>query len=194
MSPASPMSALVLRRAAAAGMSALAGALALLAVLSLAAPGEAALPAPPFTLDVTPTRIAAGESVVVRITPTGGAGSFDLYLMWALAPEAAFLGPDGVWAPRPVAFRPAVAAAGAPITGRWTPNPPGEIPLALVVVPAGGDPMDRFAWVFRPVLVPLSVRVAAVPVPVPWRVLAPLAIGTLLVCALVLREGWPFLG
>jgi hypothetical protein len=178
-------------RAAIASTRALAGALTLLA---LAASGEAALPAPPFTLDVTPSGIAAGESVVVRITPTGGAGAFDLYLMWALAPEAAFLGPDGVWAPRPVAFRAGVAAGGAPISARWTPNPPGEIPLALVVVPTGGDPMDRFAWAFRPVLTPLSVRVAASPVPVPWRVLAPLAIGTLLACAFVLREGRPFLG
>ena len=178
-------------RAAAIGF---AGVLALLALLAIAAPGEATLPAPPFTLDVAPVRIDAGESVVLRITPTGGAGSFDLYLMWALAPEAAFLGGDGAWAPRPTAFRAGVAASGAPISVRWTPTPPGEIPLALVVVPAGGDPMDRFAWVVRPVLTPLSVRVAASPVPVPWRVLAPLAIGTLLVCTFVLRGGRPFLG
>ena len=188
------MSAFALTRAASASMSAFTPALAMLALLSLATPGEAALPAPPFTLDVTPVRIAAGESVVLRITPTGGAGSFDLYLMWALAPEAAFLGAEGAWAPRPTAFRAGVAASGAPISVRWTPNSPGEIPLALVVVPAGGDPMDRFAWVFRPVLTALSVRVAASPVPVPWRVLAPLAIGTLLVCTFVLRGGRPFLG
>jgi hypothetical protein len=186
--------ALDVRSTAPAGLGVLARALTLLALLAFVTPGEAALPSPPFTLDVTPSRIDAGDSVVVRITPTGGAGSFDLYLMWALAPEAAFLGPDGAWAPRPTAFRAGVAAGGAPISARWTANPPGEIPLALVVVPAGGDPMDRFAWAFQPVLAPLSVRVAAAPVPVPWRVLAPLAIGTLVACTFVLRGGRPFLG
>lgn len=167
----------------------------LLAMLVLACSGaEAALPAPPFALDVSPARTASGEAVLVRITPTGGTGDFDLYLMWALAPEAAFLTPEGVWSPRPVAFRAAVAATGAPITLRWVPSPPGEIPLALVVVPRGGDPMDRFAWEFRPVLAELSARAPAPPAALPWRVLAPLVIGTLLACALVLLGGRPFLG
>ena len=78
-----------------------------------------------------------------------GAPFFDLYIMWALAPEAAFLTPEGVWSPRPVAFRAGMPAAGAPISLRWAPGPPGEIPLALVVVPRGGDPLARFAWTFR---------------------------------------------
>ena len=47
-------------------------------------------------------------------------------------------------------------AAGAPISLRWAPGPPGEIPLALVVVPRGGDPLARFAWTFRPVLAWIS--------------------------------------
>jgi len=29
---------------------------------------------------------------------------------------------------------------------------PGELPLGLVVVPRGGDPLARFAWTFRPVV------------------------------------------
>jgi hypothetical protein len=167
----------------------------LLATLALTGTGaEAALPAPPFALDVSPARIAAGEAALVRITPTGGTGAFDLYLMWALAPEAGFLTPEGVWSPRPVAFRAAVAATGAPITLRWVPSPPGEIPLALVVVPRGGDPMDRFAWEFRPVLAQLSAQAPAPPAALQWRVLAPLAIVTLLACAVVLLGGRPFLG
>ncbi len=167
----------------------------LLATLVLTGAGaEAALPAPPFALDVSPPHIAAGEAALVRITPTGGTGEFDLYLMWALAPEAAFLTPEGVWSPRPVAFRAAVAATGAPITLRWVPSPPGEIPLALVVVSRDGDPMDRFAWEFRPVLAPLSAQTPAPPAALKWRVLAPLAIVTLLACAVVLLGGRPFLG
>jgi hypothetical protein len=154
---------------------------------------EAALPAPPFALDVSPARIAAGEAVFVRITPTGGPGDFDLYLMWALAPEAAFLTPEGAWSPRPVAFRAGVSATGAPITLRWVPSPPGEIPLALVVVPRGGDSLDRFAWEFRPVLAQLSARAPAPAAAQQWRVLAPLAIATLLACAVVLLGGRPFL-
>jgi len=155
---------------------------------------EAALPAPPFALAVSPAHIAAGEAVLVRITPTGGPGEFDLYLMWALAPEAAFLTPEGAWSPRPVAFRAAAAATGSPITLRWVPSPPGEIPLALVVVPRGGDPMDRFAWEFRPVLVPLRAQASAPQAALQWRVLGPLAIATLLACAVVLLGGRLFLG
>lgn len=168
---------------------------ALLAGLAAALAAEAALPAPPFALEVTPARVTAGQPVAVRLTPRGGpAGEFDLYLMWALSPEAAFLTPEGVWSPRPVPFRARVPAAGPPITTRWVPGPPGEIPLALVVVPAGGDPLARFAWRFRPELARVSAPAPAPPAPLDLAVLAPLAVVTLLACVLVVRAGRPFLG
>jgi hypothetical protein len=167
----------------------------LLAVLVLAAAGaEATLPAPPFALDVAPARVAAGESVLLQVTPRGGAGEFDLYIMWALAPEAAFLTPDGAWSPRPVAFRAGVPAAGAPINLRWVPGPPGEIPLALVVLPRGGDPLARFAWTFRPVLAWISARGPDSAVPLDPLRLAPLAAVIVLSCGIVLLAGRPFLG
>lgn len=161
-------------------------AVALASLLLAAATADAALPPPPFAFDVTPTSVTAGQSVLVRITPQGGRGEFDLYVMWALSPEAAFLTPDGAWSPQPVAFRARVAAAGGPISARWSPAPPGEIPLALVVVPAGGDPMARFDWTFRPVLVRISAPAPAAPAPRDWGALAPVTIVTILACAVVM--------
>jgi hypothetical protein len=159
----------------------------MLALLLLAAaPAEAALPPPPFAFDVTPAHVTPGQSALLRITPRGGPGEFDLYVMWALSPEAAFLTPDGAWSPRPVAFRTRVPAGAAPISARWSPGPPGEIPLALVVVPAGGDPMARFGWTFRPLLVRISAPAAAAPAPRDWSALAPVTIVTILACAVVM--------
>jgi hypothetical protein len=132
--------------------------------------------------------------VLLQITPRGGSGEFDLYIMWALAPEAAFPTPDGVWSPRPVAFRAGVPAAGAPISLRWAPGPPGEIPLALVVAPRGGDPLARFAWTFRPLLAWISARTPARALPLDLLRLAPLAAVTLLSCGIVLFARRPFLG
>jgi len=169
-------------------------ALALVAALALARAAEAALPAPPFALDVTPARVPAGQPVRLAITPRGGESTFDLYLMWALSPEAAFLTPEGAWSPRPVAFRAGLRAAGEPIVGRWVPGPGRDIPLALVVVPAGGDPLARFAWTYRPTLVRISVDVPAARAPLDVRGLAPLAALTLVACAVVLLAGRPFLG
>jgi hypothetical protein len=164
-------------------------------LLALAAGrAEGALPAPPFALDVTPVRVTAGAPVTLTLTPRGGAGAFDLYLMWALVPEAAFLTPAGGWSPRPIAFRAGLAAAGAPVQVRWVPAPPGDIPLALVVVPAGADPLDRFAWRFRPLVVEIHAHPPAAGVALDAATLAPLALVALLSCALVLLAGRPFLG
>jgi hypothetical protein len=171
-----------------------AAALVLLALLALGARAEGALPAPPFALDVRPARAPAGQAVELAITPRGGAGAFDLYLMWGYVPEAAFLTAAGAWSPRPVAFRTRVPAAGPPITMRWVPTPPGSIPLALVVVPPGGDPLARFAWRFGPVITPIGVPAAAAATPVDVAALAPLVVVTLLACALVALAGKPFLG
>jgi hypothetical protein len=114
--------------------------------------------------------------------------------MWALVPEAAFLTPEGAWSPRPVAFRAGLAAEGPPVPVRWVPGPPGDIPLALVVVPAGADPLDRFAWTFQPLVVEIRAHPPAAGVPLDVAALAPLAVVTLLSCALVLLAGRPFLG
>src|SRR5262249_23563053 len=62
-------------------------------MLALAAVAEAALPAPPFTLDLAPTRVGPGQPVRLQITPRGGDGEFDVYVMWEQSEEAAFLTP-----------------------------------------------------------------------------------------------------
>jgi hypothetical protein len=74
------------------------------------------------------------------------------------------------------------------------PGPPGEIPLALVVLPPGGDPLARFAWTFRPVLAWIGARPPAPAVPLDLLRLAPLAAVTLLSCGIVLLAGRLFLG
>lgn len=178
----------------AAGAVRLQAATLLLGLALAAGVAEAVLPAPPFELDVTPVRLTAGEAVTVTVTPRGGHGEFDLYLMWALAAEAAFLTPEGAWSPRPVAFRARLMAVGPPVSLRWVPGPPGPIPLALVVVPAGSDPMARFAWRFRPLVIEIHARPAVAAAALDVGALAPVAIVTLLSCAVVLLAGRPFLG
>jgi len=164
-------------------------ALALIALLGLATVGEAALPAPPFTLDVAPTRVGPGQPVRLQITPRGLAGEFDVFLMWEQSEEAAFLTPRGTWAPQPVAFRPRLSARGAPVTVQWIPNPPGDIPLALVVLRPGDDPMTRAAWTFRPEVTWVRAESPVAAAPAAWSALAPLAGATLLACALVALGG-----
>jgi hypothetical protein len=170
----------------------------LLVVLALAVlpPGAAgaALPPPPFALDVAPLRVSAGQPVRLVIAPRGDEGLFDLYLMWALSPEAAFLTPQGTWSPQPVAFRAGARAIGEPIVGRWLPGPGRDIPLALVVVPAGGDPLARFAWTYRPAFVRITVDTTADRPPLDLGEIAPLAAVTLVACAIVLLAGKPFFG
>ena len=162
--------------------------LALVTLLALAAVAEAALPAPPFTLDVIPSRVAAGQPVRVQITPRGDEGEFDVYLMWEQSEEAAFLTPPGAWSPRPVAFRSRLPARGATVTFEWVPTPPGDVPLALVVVLPGADPLRRAAWTFRPLVTRVSVDLPPRAGPA-WTALAPLAGATLLACALVALGG-----
>lgn len=165
-----------------------------LAIVLGASGAEAALPAPPFALDVTPARVTAGAPVTLTLTPQSGPGTFDVYLMWALSPEAAFLTPEGAWSSRPVPFRAGLAATGPPERVSWVPAPPGDIPLALVVVPVGADPLERFAWMFRPEIVQVRAQPPHAGAAADLTVLAPLAAATLLSCALVLLAGKPFLG
>jgi hypothetical protein len=168
--------------------------LAVALALALLAPGAAvaALPAPPFALEIAPLRVTAGQPVRLVITPRGGEGLFDLYLMWALSPEAAFLTPQGTWSPQPVAFRAGIRASGEPIVGRWLPGPGREIPLALVVVAAGGDPLARFAWTYRPAFARISVDAPVDRPPLDVGEMAPLAALTLVASVVVLVAGKPF--
>src|SRR4030095_7742551 len=133
-------------------------------------------------------RVGAGQPVRMQITPRGDAGEFDVYLMWEGSEEAAFLTPQGAWSARPVAFRPRLPARGGPITFDWVPTPPGDVPLALVVMPPGADPLTRAAWTFRPLMTRVTVDLAAPPAPA-WTALAPLAGATLLACGLVALGG-----
>jgi hypothetical protein len=164
-------------------------ALIVIVLLAGAAVAEAALPAPPFSLEVTPSRVGPGQPVQLSITPRGDVGEFDVYVMWEQSEEAAFLTPQGTWAPRPVAFRPRMPARGAAVTLPWIPNPPGDIPLALVVLRPGDDPMTRAAWSFRPVVTRVRVDAPAAASAESVRALAPLAGATVLACALVVLGG-----
>jgi hypothetical protein len=163
-------------------------ALVLAALLGLVGAADAALPAPPFTLHVTPTRVGPGQPVRLQITPRGEAGAFDVYVMWEQSEEAAFLTPQGTWAPHPAAFA-RLPARGAPVAMQWIPNPPGDIPLALVVLRPGDDPMTRSAWSFRPVVTWVHVDTPAAASGAGCSALAPLAGATLLACALVVLGG-----
>ena len=167
-------------------------ALALGLSLALVGAAQAALPAPPFSLDVTPSRAAPGQPVQIEISRRGGGGAWDIYLMWAFSPEAAFLTPEGEWSPRPVAFRTRVPATGGPISARWVVNRAGDIPLTLVVVEPGADPLARFGWTFRPEIAWISAPAAPPAGPVDVATLGPLAAVTLLACALILLTGGPF--
>jgi hypothetical protein len=82
-----------------------------------------------------------------------------------------------------------LSARGAPVTVQWIPNPPGEIPLALVVLRPGDDPMTRAAWSFRPVVTWVRVDTPTAASPAAWSALAPLAGATILACALVALGG-----
>lgn len=129
--------------------------LVLAALLTLAATSvEAALPAPPFDLELSSTSLVEGQAVTVRVTARpGGTGSerYDLYLQLASSEEAAFLTPEGTWAPRPVPYARAASTTDPPIVRQWPRAwPPGRHALGLVVVPASGDPLSRPEWSYRP--------------------------------------------
>jgi len=130
----------------------------LLAQAASVTPAAAALPSPPFALYATPAQPSAGEAVTITVVPRGGTGRYDLYLMWATGVRAAFLTPDGRWSPRPIPWLVGASAASGVIAQRWgVPGPPGDVPLALVMVAPGADPLDRTQWQSRPALASLRV-------------------------------------
>lgn len=133
---------------------------ALLAALA-ATPVEAALPAPPFDLELSSTSLVEGQAVTVLVTPRpGGTDSerYDLYLQLASSEEAAFLTAEGTWAPRPVPYARAASTTDPPIVGQWPRAwPPGRHALGLVVVPASGDPLSRPEWRYRPAIIWLRI-------------------------------------
>ena len=133
------------------------GALLVAALLALgAAVAEAALPAPPFDLTLSPTSLIEGEPVTIRVTPTAStpdAARYDLYLLLASVEEAAFLTPEGTWAPTPVPYARSVSTVDPPIVRPWPHAwPPGRFAFGLVVVPPSGDPLGRDEWRYRPAI------------------------------------------
>jgi hypothetical protein len=134
----------------------------LAALLALAtASAEAALPAPPFDLTLSSTSLIEGQAVTVRVAARpGGTGGerYDLYLQMASSEEAAFLTPEGTWAPRPVPYARSVSATDPPLVRQWPKAwPPGQHALGLVVVPASGDPLSRPEWRYRPAITWLQI-------------------------------------
>jgi hypothetical protein len=117
---------------------------------------EAALPAPPFELTLSSTSLVEGEPVTVRVAPTspGRSGErHDVYLLLASVEEAAFLTPEGTWAPHPVPYARGVSTGDAPIVRRWPKAwPPGRYALGLVVVAPSADPLSRADWRYRPAI------------------------------------------
>lgn len=129
--------------------------LVLAGLLALAATSvEAALPAPPFDLGLSPTSLIEGDTATVRVTArprSTEAGRYDVYVLLASVEQAAFLTPEGTWAPRPVAYARAVSTSDPPIVRPWPKVwPAGDYALGLVVVPPSGDPLARSEWRYRP--------------------------------------------
>lgn len=144
-----------------------AGLLAVAAVVMSGSVTAAALHEPPIEFTLSPPTVDRGRTLTIRIAPMthsdwASSGPLDVYLMWATTDRAAFLRPDGAWSPTPVALRRGMEPGSPMIAMEWNPNPPGEVPLAMVAVPTGADPLLRSSWRFRPVL--RSVRVAGPPV------------------------------
>ena len=140
-----------------------------LAVVAAGGPAHARLPAPPFDLTISPARVQVDGSTTIVVASTAGlrAGDdrYDLYVMWAYAEEAAFLVPTGDWSPQQVAVARDVSPDGfSPRAVSWSGvRPVMDIPLALVVVPAGADPLDRTRWIHRPVVSWVSVSRGSAP-------------------------------
>ena len=160
----------------------------LAAVLMLAATSaEAALPAAPFSLSATPTTVDAGEPVAIDVTPRARAGGpWDVYVVWLFTERAAFLGPEGEWAPRPVPFR-ARLGGGESARGVWRrAGPPDDVTLALIAVRPGTDPLDRTEWTSRPALARVRVEAPPEARPArPWMTLAALLAAAVAATALV---------
>jgi hypothetical protein len=125
-------------------------------LLLVATSVEAALPAPPFDLALSSTSLREGDTVTVRVSARpGGAAQdrYDLYVLLASVEEAAFLTPEGTWAPRPVPYARAVSTSDPPLVRQWPKVwPPGQYALGLVAVAPSGDPLDRAAWRYRPAI------------------------------------------
>jgi hypothetical protein len=156
-------------------------------VVAGAVPADADLPAAPFRLVVSPSHARAATPVNIRLEPRGAhAGTWDVYLMSATGERAAFLSGQGAWAAVRTPFRTAVSA-GTPLVVPWTPAPAGEIPLAMILVAPGGDPLDRRQWAFRPELAAVTVGGTAPPrVGLPWPQSAMVVAVAAIACALVL--------
>lgn len=162
-----------------------------LAVAMVTPRAEAVLPASPVGLEVTPSRVAEGGPVTLRLTARGrgAAGPHDIYIVWARSERAAFLAPDGTWSPRPVPYRAGLTLTGE-VSATWPrPGPPGEVPLALLVVPPGAPPLERAEWRFRPAMATLTVVPATGPPAPPWSKVGVLALVATLACVLVLLDG-----
>jgi hypothetical protein len=109
-----------------------------------------------------------------------------VYIVWLFTERAAFLGPDGAWAPQPVAFR-ARLGAGESARGVWRhAGPPDDVTLALLAVPPGADPLDRGAWTSRPALARVRVEAPATARrPRPWMTVAALLVAAAAATAVV---------
>ena len=128
----------------------------------------ARLPAPPFDLEISPARVSEGASATIAVAPrvaratessAAAAAKYDVYVMWAYSEEAAFLTPAGAWSPAPVPLVRDTTVQSAPtVRATWNgARPVMDIPLAVLIVQAGADPLDRARWSYRPVIRWLSV-------------------------------------
>lgn len=169
----------------------------MLAIVALGpAPADSSLREPPIAFTISPRLVAPDQPLTLRVVAAPAArwaheSPLDVYIMWATTERAAFLGPDGVWSPVPVAFRPSVNAASAPMVLEWRPpEPHGEIPLAMVAVPAGVDPLLRSNWTYRPVLRSARVAVQAPHRPLDSFTVAAVLSATALAILLVALVPW----
>jgi hypothetical protein len=129
---------------------------------ALAAKADAALPPAPFHLSAS----VSGAEVTVRAwyaeaEPPAGAERFDVYRAAFVGWDTAiFLAPDGSPAAGPVPQRLGISLAGfTPLEtrSRWE-GKVGSLLVALIVVRAGGSPLDRSQWAFQPARDTVTLR------------------------------------
>ena len=131
---------------------------------ALAAEADAALPPAPFHLSAS----ASGAEVTVRARYSAGAAPagaerFDVFLAAFVGWDTAiFLAPDGSPAAGPVPQRLGISLAGfTPLEtrSRWE-GKVGSLLVAMIVVRAGGSPLDRSQWAFQPAWDAVTLRPA----------------------------------
>ena len=130
----------------------------------------------PVPLELTaPARVDQSKTTAIGIRRRAATSTepVDLYLIWAFRPDARFLTAEGTWTSEARAIARGVHLADfEPLTIHWRAEPATSISLALLAVRAGGQPLDRSAWLWSPELRWVTVRARRIIAPSTRGVLA----------------------